>query len=735
MRNRIFFVFTGLILLIFYSATMSAPERPRVGLVLSGGGARGLAHIGVLQVIDSLGIPVDYIAGTSMGAIVGALYSIGYRGTELDQLARREDWMTFFTDRPARAGLPYLQKKDDGVYLLELGLKGFTPVVPGGLVQGQKISLFLNDLVYSRTAVRDFSRLPIPFRCVAIDLVSGREVVLDRGPLPRALRASMSLPTIFDPVDWGDSLLIDGGILNNFPADVVKDMGAEVIIGVNVGTRLEKKSRLNSLVSTLTQTITLTDFRRQQSNSALCDLVISPDLKNHTTADFERDQVADILRAGRQAAHQSRAALRQLQTRYHLYKPAASDPPQEAVHNSSGPVIHGLTVTGNERIPFEFIYNHLQLRPGVRFDREKLNEHINQLYALGYFEEISYSVLPLSAGLIRLNIEVKEKPVRKLRLGYHYDSQYKFVGIIGMQATNFPLAGTRIEGHFQFAGRQKLDYTFSYPSRQLNLPIIPYLNLTLQNLPVVYYDWRSGRKISDYEYKSFRAEIGLGLRLFDLGLLTAGYVWESVDIKSTQIAFGDFEFPSFRDKLGTLSAELLLDELDDVILPRHGFIFKGSYQASSRAWRSDLNYQQIMAEARLYHTFSRKHTVRLAGFYTDFLDDLPVYKYPQRGGSYTFVGVRFFQITGNRYGYGRLDYRYEFKKDIFVKFIANAGAYAPNEYIEQGETKYLFGYGLGLKFLSIIGPFEFILSRGSRSLGHNRVFDTNFYFSAGIDLR
>ena len=192
-------------------AAQNPGARPKVGLVLSGGGAKGFAHIGTLKLIDSLRIPVDYIAGTSMGGIIGGLYAIGYSGIELEKLAERSDWQEIFADEPARPDLPFLQKEQSGRYQLEFGLQFVKPVPPSGLIFGQKVSLLLANLTFPYERVADFDHLPIPFRCVAVDLISGREVVLRKGSLSRALRATMSIPTVFSPVEWGDSLLVDGG--------------------------------------------------------------------------------------------------------------------------------------------------------------------------------------------------------------------------------------------------------------------------------------------------------------------------------------------------------------------------------------------------------------------------------------------------------------------------------------------------------------------------------------------
>ena len=187
MKIKFTALFVFLILVLNVWAADS--KRPKMGLVLSGGGVRGFAHIGTLQLLDSLDIPVDYIAGTSMGSIIGGFYAVGYSGTEIEEMVRSTNWMEFMTDRPKRQKLPFLQKKDDGRFQVELGLEKFTPVVPSGLIQGQKVYQYFAKKLYASDVVRDFDDLPIPFRCVAVDLITGREIVLQSGSLVKAIRA------------------------------------------------------------------------------------------------------------------------------------------------------------------------------------------------------------------------------------------------------------------------------------------------------------------------------------------------------------------------------------------------------------------------------------------------------------------------------------------------------------------------------------------------------------------
>jgi len=736
LNRKILFPFLIFIILISIQlkAADSLQTRPKIGLVLSGGGARGLAHTGVLKMIDSLQIPIDYIVGTSMGGIMGALYSIGYSGEEIEQMALGVDWNEMLTDRPARRELPYLQKKDDGRFQLELGIRNLTPVIPSGLIEGQKISLLFSNLTSRHCAVNHFSQLPIPYKCIAIDMVSGKEVVLDHGSLPKAMRATMSIPTVFSPVEWGDSLLVDGGILNNFPADIISEMGADIIIGVNVGTPLKKKGELAGLIALLEQTLVITDFYRQQENQKLCELVITPELEGFGTGNFDKKSVRRIIRQGNKAARQNKSRLQEIKNRYaDGFKKDSVKIDSKSSHSDTRQekIIFGLTVSGNENIPFMFIHNHLGIEPGMPFEAEYLNKRIDELYALGYFDLIAYDIEAVRENYIRINLYVKEKPIRKFRLGLRYDDFYKLVGIWGIQINNFPFSGIWAESTLQFAGKIKYDYRISYPSRTLNLPLIPYVRAGYRQIPLEIYHPKSGAAIARYDDRAWYAGAGIGLRLGSFGIIDTEYSHEYINIKPNYAGLDPNLYPSWKDELRKIDVNFIFDMLDDVIIPRRGMKLISSYTVSTKSFGSAVNYQQVQIQADLYKEISRRHVVRLNGFYTTFADDLPVYKSVIAGGPDTFIGMHYGQAEARKLYYGRIDYRYEYKRDIFFKIMANAGMYPKNPAWELFDDKLIYGYGFSLKLISIIGPFELFLTRGSRSIISNTDFAVRIYFKAG----
>jgi len=725
-------------------ASSSASDRPKIGLVLSGGGARGFAHIGTLKLIDSLQIPIDFIAGTSMGGIGAALYASGYSGREIEQLALQTDWTELFTDRPPRTSLPFLQKKDDGKFQVELGIKNYTPVIPSGLLVGHKINLLLSDLTSSTFGTSNFDDLNIPFRCVTVDLISGREVILDRGSLARAMRATMAIPTLFTPVEWGDSLLVDGGLLNNFPADIVKKMGADVILGVNVGTPLASKDELNSIISILNQTMIITDFEKQRQNAEMCEFVIRPDLKGLSTTSFDDQEVRQIIDQGIASAKASLDQFNEFKSKYvdpypiSKLQKSANSLDKTSRLSASGlekdkPLkIFGIQIYGNEQLPYLFIYRLLGLNPSELFDKHLLRERIAYMYGLGYFEKIEYELTPVSRNAVKIVLHVKEKPVRSLRIGFRYDDEYKLIGIIGIRATNIPLPGLRIESNIEFAGLFRFDYTASYPSRRLNLPIIPYFRIRAKDVPIDIYDPATGIKLVEYDDRGISGGIGIGILLDKNGIVEVEYQQEQVYVEPDIGSLSEESFPSWNERLKKLQGHLRIDKLDDPIIPRTGLLMDLIYDARIKQLDNAPEYHQLQGQVDYYHSPSENHTLHFQAFATSYLKDVPRYKYPLRGGPHNFVGFRYNQLEGPQYGYVRLDYRFGYKKDIFFKTILNGGVFDGVREFSGLGTNFFYGYGLGVKLLSIIGPVELIISRGSNSIKQTNKMNTKIYISHGF---
>ncbi|MFH1213391.1 MAG: patatin-like phospholipase family protein, partial [Candidatus Neomarinimicrobiota bacterium] len=406
-------VFSRWILLLFAilfvteSLSPQTTPRPKIGLALSGGGAMGFAHIATLKLLDSLDIPIDYIAGTSMGGIVAALYAVGYSGKEIENLAHEADWSEMFIDAPARQVLPYFQKQDADKYQFEFGIRDFRPVDKGGAISGQKITLFMTRLVLPYLTVNDFDSLMIPFRCVAVDLTTGTEVILDHGSLPIAMRATMAVPSIFSPVDWGDSLLVDGGLLNNLPVSVVREMGSDIVIAAMVRNPFKTKEELRTTVDVLMQTFNIFRENKLDFESKEADLLVICQLEGLFPGDFGNAKIQKIMQAGEVAANSKRDELIALKQKYNLSRSGV-------ISTSATPMredcrIARINIKGNQVIPITAIRSILRIEEGDIYHPDTLAAGIARLKALGDYSLIRSAVEILSAQSVEIKIDLIEE--------------------------------------------------------------------------------------------------------------------------------------------------------------------------------------------------------------------------------------------------------------------------------------------------------------------------------------
>src|SRR5436309_3381855 len=384
------------------------PARARFGLALSGGGARGLAHIGVLKVLEELRVPIDVIAGTSIGAVVGGLYASGMSPDEIAREMERVDWVSLFDDRPPRPDLPYRRKQDDSsaFFDLELGLKSGRILLPRGLIAGQKIGFLFKSLTARAASIDDFDRLPIPFRAVATDLADGSMVVLSRGDLADALRASMSLPSTLAPAEIGGRHLVDGGLVRNLPVDVARDAGADLVIAVDVSTPFDPVESLKTLADVTRQVADMLTQDNITKQAVSADVLIRPDLAAVSATDFAAG--AEALRRGEEATRAQADVLR----RYSL-PPDAFEAHLREVRGAPAALptrIDSVRIEGASRVDRRIVERRIRTRSGSTLDLGLLQADLSRLYGLGDFEKVDYRLSRTDGGADLL-IHVEEKPL------------------------------------------------------------------------------------------------------------------------------------------------------------------------------------------------------------------------------------------------------------------------------------------------------------------------------------
>lgn len=413
----LFFVFIFFVVGVF-AQEKSQNEDLKVGLILSGGGAKGLAHIGALKVIEESGIHIDYIGGTSMGAVIGSLYSVGYSADQLDSIFRKTNFRTLIQDDLPRQAMNHTEKIGAQRYIVTLPFDNFKLTFPSGLSKGQNIYNLLAQLTFPVQEIEDFSELHIPFFCVGTDIESGERLLLDKGSLAQSVAASAAIPSLFKPVIIDDRLVSDGGITDNYAVEEMRKRGMDYIIGVDVQDSLVDRNDLRTVLEIMTQVSNLKTIHAMKEKRPKTDLYIKPDISQFTILSFDKgDEIVD---SGEKAARRVRSVLDSLansQTR---------EGNKQFLKIRDSIDIKNINIDGNESFSRSFVRGKLKLPTDSRVSYEKLNEGLNNLSATGDFERIQYTITAHEDGTNDLNIILTEtKNQTNLRFAMHYDGLYK----------------------------------------------------------------------------------------------------------------------------------------------------------------------------------------------------------------------------------------------------------------------------------------------------------------------
>ncbi len=396
-------------------STEVKPSRPKVGLALSGGGAKGIAHVGFIRVLEEAGLTPDYITGVSMGSIVGGMYAMGYSPDSMAQMFKAFDWSAAMSDMIPENKVIFLEKKNYHNSLISLPVTRRAIKIPSGLISGQQIESSLNHYFWPAATISNFDSLPIPFLCLATDVVTSSSVIFRSGYLPDAIRASIAIPTVFTPVRSDTAILVDGGVVRNYAATELREMGADIVIGSYVSFRGYKGDDLQSAYEIMKQIgmiTSITDYEEQKKET---DIMIEPRLTGVGTLSF--NLVDSIIAEGYREALKYSDLFRQLADSLDAIGPRK---PVERLPDLSHYTFDAVRIKGNRLITAEQIRGMLEIGPGDRVDRSHLEERIELLYGKGWFEKIKYRIIPEEERLI-LEIECIERPRAMLYGSLHYD--------------------------------------------------------------------------------------------------------------------------------------------------------------------------------------------------------------------------------------------------------------------------------------------------------------------------
>ncbi|MDE2348702.1 MAG: patatin-like phospholipase family protein [Gammaproteobacteria bacterium] len=564
-------------------AAGTAVARPRICLVLSGGGARGLAHVGVLKVLEQLRVPVDCVAGTSMGAVVGGLYASGMTPGAIERAMRSVDWQEAFRDAPPRRDLAFRRKQDDRNFLvrLPLGLKHGAFLLPKGLIQGQKLQETLRRLTLPYDHMASFDALPTPFRAVATDLETGKAVILDQGDLAVAMRASMSAPGVFAPVDSGGRLLVDGGLAENLPIDVARAMGADVLIVVDVQFPLQSRSHLKSALAISDQMLAILvrrDSDRQKATLGPSDVLIQPDLGETGSTDFS--VVAQTIGLGAQAALAVRAKLSGLALSPAAYRRYAQ---RRERAPAAGPVIRFVRVDASSRPYARTIEATMHSLIGRPLDVAAVGARITELYGLGLFETVDYRLVSEGTGAARREgIEVRAR--RKswgpnyVRFGLNLQDDFQgnsqYNAAARFLVTEINDLGAEWSTDLQIGSNPKVFSEFYQPlSARRRWFVAPSGRVEVRDLRLYSKDVA----IADFREREAEADLDLGRELGNWGEVRVGV--HRIN-GNTRVRFGDPTLVDQKFNNGQLFFKWSYDRLDSVDFPRAG-------QTYSLQWTGD----------------------------------------------------------------------------------------------------------------------------------------------------
>lgn len=583
-------------LVLCFSLLTHAEERPRIALVLSGGGARGIAHVGVLKVLEENRIPVDCVVGTSMGAIVGGAYATGMPASEMRGRIEHVNWDRMFADRADRRFIPYFRKRDDwqDYFDFTMNIRDFRIMPPENLIGVQNVGLFFRDLV-GTTAAMPFDQLPIPYRAVGTDLETGDAVVMSEGDLPLVMRASMTVPGAFPLIEYKGRVVVDGGLTKNLPIDEGRRLCGDHVIAVNVSTPGVDKGALHSVFAISQQVVTLAvqrDTKQQTATLGSKDTLITPDLKSFDSADFDR--AGDLIDRGEEAARAALPGLLRYQLSpedYAKWRAAVDSrkrPPPRIKHVRIEPTRWANTAVTSSL---------LAIQKNEPLDQHALHDNIQRIYARGDFERVSYSIWPYEDGA-ELDVRPMEKPGRDFaRVGVELEtnfselSTFEVKGAMRRMWVNSWGAEWRSEGQI---GETRRVFTELYQPTVLNgeFFVAPQAYYLSHPRDIVL----DSQRVAQLEVTDIGTAFDLGSILGKWGELRAGMVERHVNSEIGSAS----EFKSYQNAYNGSGYRIqaTYDQMDDTKFPHHGSLVRWQWYDSSAGLGADRNYRRLDFDAR-----------------------------------------------------------------------------------------------------------------------------------------
>ena len=702
-------------------------ERLRVGVALGGGGARGMAHVGVLRLLEELQVPIDCIAGTSMGSIIGGLYASGMSPAEMRETLSKINWPAIFTDGPPRADLPFRTKQEQRVLInASIGIKDGQAQLPRGLLEGQNLLLLLEELSLPAASIHDFNQLRIPYRAVATDLATGAPVVLGSGELAKAMRASMSIPSAVVPVELDGKLLVDGGVADNLPVDVVRALcKPDVVIAVDVGSPLAPASELTSLLSItgqLTTILTVRNTNEQIKTLKRSDVLITPQLKDIGSIDFDRSPEA--VEIGYAAAEAQRAQLSKLAATPAAYQAYLAKLPKAP--DSDAPVIDFIRIRNNTRLSDEVIEQQLHIRPGEQLDAQALNRNLNEIYGMGDFQRVSYTLVE-EDGKTGLVVDAEQRDIGTntlqfgLFLGANMKGDSEFNISTAYTMTQLNALGAEWRNFVQLGGNIVLASDFYQPlDADQDYFIDPYLLYEQYNLDLTNAAYAESSSFRVYQTK-LGVEIGRNLQRW--GRLSVNLYHGSGrnDLRLGQSSPYEGNFNNSGYALVWQA-----DTLDNLDFPNSGSVGNLRFRQTLPAFGADQNTQLLsldLAHAWTWGKYSLIPRLRLGG---TLAGDPGIQDLFLQGGFLNLSGYQNGQLSGQYVALGELIYMYRLTNAsaaFSIPIYAGGSLEAGGAWNEASEITFDSLIPAGSLFLGVDTPLgPFYLAGGYAEGGHMSLY-------------
>ena len=696
-------------------------DRPKVGLVLSGGGAKGFAHIGVLKELERANVKIDYIGGTSMGAIIGGMYAAGYSADQIEAVIRDIDFLSVIQDNVPREEAPYFEKVFLGKTAVTLPVKNGNIGLPLGLSKGQNVLNLLTEILSPVDETSDFSELPIPFFCIGTDIETGQEVVLEDASLPLALRASASFPTLLNPVEVNGRLIVDGGVANNFPVDRMKEKGMDIIIGVNVQGTLLQRDELTSVASLLSQIVNFQMYRKSDEQVEKLDVHIHPDINEYTVVSF--DDKDAILKEGERTAKQFRSVFLEIAKKQGNRK-IVSHSIKSKPRNKRF-LIDRIILRGNKNYTQDYVLGKLRLKEGDSVSYKEISQKINALTATKSFQRVDYSLEKSFEGR-KLNITVKENDIKTfLSFGLHYDNLYK-TGVL-LNYNHKKMFFKNDELSFDVVVGDKIRYDLEY--------LIDNGYLLSFGVSSRYNSFNSGVLFNENNlnkinvaYRDFTNKFYLQTTFSKKTAFGAGIELKSLKVSSDTFLTNDEETIFDQSVYFNPYAFLHVDTHDKSALPTKGFSISTKFRWFLLSNRNEgLNdfapgsigfnqYSQIDGRLSFAKTFWDKLTFQFiseAGF-TLGEEDSEIFDY--RLGGYnqnyinnfiSFYGYDISSLSDQSFLKSEFHFRYKLFEKHHFGVLANYGRIGKNV-LNRGEllNEVKSGYAVGYSIETILGPIE-----------------------------